>query len=175
MSFLSQPLDLFSIGATRSFGGISGYVTISESTTDALEITQHPVQQGAAVSDHAFKKPVSFSIQMQFTDNLSQSLSDIYQSLLTLQSSRTPFECFTPKRSYPNMLLATLGQTTDKKTENVLSINASFQEVIIVPVSTANLLPSQLKTPSVNSGVQDVGNKSILSKTATLFKGVVGP
>lgn len=162
MSFLSQPLKFFSIGPTRSFGGISGYVTIQESATDSIEITQQPVQQGASIADHAFKKPVPLAIQMQFTDNLGQSLAQIYQSLLDLQSSFVPFNVVTPKRTYFNMLFASLGQTTDKKTENVLAISASFMEVILVPIVTTNVPKSQLKRPASNLGTQAVGQKSAI-------------
>lgn len=167
MSFLSQPLTLFAIPPSRSFAGINGYVTIQENAVDVLEITQQPVQQGAAIADHAFKKPVGLSIQMRFADNITQSLAQIYQSLLNLQTPvppnvLTPFSIVTPKRTYFNMLLATLGQTTDVKTENCLAINASFQEVIIVPVSTTLVPRSQLKKPGNNGGTQNAGKKSAL-------------
>ena len=42
----------------RSIGGIIPDVTIEEVHTDEIELTQHPVQQGAAITDHKFKKPV---------------------------------------------------------------------------------------------------------------------
>lgn len=171
MGFLDAPLSFFSIGPKRSFGGISGYVTIQESATDALEITQQPVQQGASIADHAFKKPVSLSIQMLFSDNFTQSLSDVYQELLTLQSTLEPFNVVTPKRTYYNMLLATMGQTTDKKTENVLSITANFQEVILVPIVTTIVPKSQLKRPASNMGTQNVGQKSAI---ATIVQGLGG-
>lgn len=166
MSFLTQPLSLFSIGPTRSFGGISGYVTITESSADTIEITQQPVQQGANIADHAFKKPVSFSIQIQFESSLFKSLSAIYQSLLVLQSSYEPFNCVTPTRTYYNMLFASLAKTTDKKTENVLAINASFQEVIIVPVVTTVIPVSQLANAGSNAGTQNQGKKSALLSLA---------
>lgn len=198
MSFLSQPLSFLSIPPTRNFAGISGYVTISESTVDSLEITQHPVQQGASISDHAFKKPVVLSIQMLFGGGGlggsglgGQSLSSIYQSLLALQqptpsptlsgtsllslgsappAALTPFIVTTPKRTYYNMLLVSLGCTTDKKTENVLSINASFQEVILVPITTTNVPASQLKNAGSNSGTQNAGEKSVIVQGANIFK-----
>lgn len=169
MSFLSQPLSFLSIGPKRSFGGVSGYVTISEAATDSLEITQQPVQQGAMISDHAFKKPINFSIQMLFADNRGQSLSQIYQSLLDLQSTLTPFDVTTPKRTYHNMLFQTLGQTTDKKTEHCLAITASFQEVIVVPVSTATVPRSSQKNPGSNAATQNAGKKSAL---LTLKQGI---
>jgi hypothetical protein len=175
MGFLTQPLSFFAIGPTRSFAGISGYVTITENTNDSLEITQQPVQQGAMIADHAFKKPVTLSIQIQFANDSSltngfglfggSSLEDIYESLLALQQPippdvLTPFVVTTPKRVYNNMLLTSLGLTTDKKTENVLSISASFQEVIIVSVGATIVPRKRLKNAANNGGVQNVGKKS---------------
>lgn len=169
MGFLVQPQTFFSIGPKRSFGGISGYVTITENAVDQLEITQQPVQQGAMIADHAFKKPVSFQIQMLFEFNLLKPLADIYQSLLDLQNMREVFNCVTPKRTYYNMLFASLGQTTDKKTENCLAISATFQEVIIVSVSTTIVPRSLLRDPAATSGTANVGKKSAL---LTLTQGI---
>lgn len=173
MSAINQALQFFSIGPQRSFAGIKGYVTISESTTDKMEITKQPIQNGAMISDHAFKLPVSISIQMQFADNFTQNLNQIYASLLALQQPippavLTPFSVNTPKRIYANMLLSTLGCTTEKKTENVLSISATFEEVIIVPVTTTVVPPSQLKNLA-NQGTQKAGHKSAL---LTLAQGI---
>lgn len=174
MSAINQALQFFSIGPQRSFAGIKGYITNSENTTDKLTITKQPIQNGAMIADHAFKEPVSLSIQIQFADNLTQNLNQIYASLLALQEPippavLTPFSVNTPKRTYNNMLLGTLGCTTDKKTENVLSITATFEEVIIVPVTTTTVPPSQLKNANVNQGTQKAGHKSAL---LTLAQGI---
>lgn len=188
MGFLDQPLSFLSIPPTRSFAGISGYVTLSENTTDILEITQHPVQQGASISDHAYKRPVVLTIQFIKGSNRTQNLAAIYQSLLALQQpgpatgpallpagvagpqlqnaapipTINTFSVTTPKRTYYNMLLASLGCVTDKRTENVLSINATFQEVIIVPITTTNVPASQLSNAGSNQGTQNVGQKSFI-------------
>lgn len=171
MSFLSQPLTLFSIRPERKFEQVSGFVTINENTTDTLEITKQPVQRGATISDHAFKKPTAFSAQYLFKDNLAASLSDIYQYLLDLQSSRIPFDIITPKRVYKNMLLQTLGQTTDKRTEDCLAINASFEQVIIVNVSTTQVPRTQQKTPAKTGATEAAGKKSAI---LTLKESVTG-
>jgi Dit-like tail protein len=165
-------LSLFSI--VRSFGGISslgipaitGYVTISESAVDVIEITQHPIQQGAPIADHAFKKPYSVSIRMLFTDNLTLSLKSVYINLLTLQSTFVPFNVTTPKRTYRNVLLASLSQTTDKKTENCLAINATFQQVIIVPVTTTVVPRSNQKNAGSTGGTQAAGKTSVIQQVA---------
>ena len=92
MSFIVQPQVLLAIGPKRQFGGnsttpntsnpatgngaqpvFSGYVTITESSIDALEITQQPVQQGASIADHAFKKPGTLTIQILLPSSIGQS------------------------------------------------------------------------------------------------------
>lgn len=176
MSFVLQPQSLFAIGPSRSFGSkdyfFSGYVTITENAVDELEITKQPVQQGATVTDHAFAKPTRLAIQMLFQSGLfSDSLSQIYQNLLNLQQSMVPFDCITPKRTYKNMLFASLSQTTDKKTENCLAINASFEQIIIVPIQTTNVPRGQLSNPGNNGGTQNVGSKNLTSGLATLLGG----
>lgn len=193
MSILTPVAQFLSIGKTRNFSGFKGYVTIQESTTDSLEITQQPVQQGASISDHAFKKPISLSIQIQFNTAFNlpvggaligglfgQSLAQIYQNLLELQVPKPPavlttFDVSTLKRTYKNMLLATLGCTTDKRTENVLAINATFQECIIVPISTTTLPRSLLKTPAKSAATESMGKKSaFLTAVQGILPGVAG-
>lgn len=50
------------IRPTRKLGPLTAQVTVSETHSDELEITQHPVEQGAAISDHAFKRPAELTI-----------------------------------------------------------------------------------------------------------------
>jgi hypothetical protein len=165
MSILNEVETLLGIGPSRSFGLtnqiFSGYVTLTENTIDEIEITDQPVQQGAAISDHAFKKPVVLSIQILFGTSIftGGSLSAIYQNLLALQSSFTPFVVTTPKRVYSSMLFKALGVTTEKKTENILSINCSFKQIITVPIIVGTLSASQLKNRGSNASTQPVGQK----------------
>lgn len=171
MGFLDQPLSLISIAPNRSFGGITAYVTVSENTNDTLTVTKQPVQQGASITDHAYKEPTSFSTSILFKNNsilsgisslTNNGLAKMYQDLLDLQSSRVPFDVITPKRVYHNMLLTVLTQQTDRNTENCLSINASFQEVILVSVATTSVPRLKQKNPGSTGATQNAGKKSAL-------------
>lgn len=183
MSFLT-PIMSFLSPKTRSIQDITGFITITESTTDSLEITQQPVQQGAMISDHAFSKPTAFSAQIQFSPagilsglsgGLAGNLAPVYKKLLDLQKLLVPFTIVTPKRIYKNMLFATLSETTDKKTENVLAISAAFTQVVIVSVSTVVVPRSQLKKPGSNGGTQQAGKKSaLLTGASGILPGVRG-
>lgn len=165
MSFLSQPLQDVLIGSSRKIGNIAVQVVIDESTNDTLTITKQPVQQGASITDHAYLEPTVLSMTIYFSGNSTLSLlptplTTIYQDLLTLQASRVPFDVTTPKRIYRNMLMTVLGQTTDKLTENCLKINVTFQQIIIVSVSTVNVPRINQKNPGSTGATQNAGKKS---------------
>lgn len=164
MSFISQPISLRSLllGKDRKIGDYTVNVIISEETTDTLTITKQPVQQGASITDHSFKEPTILNMRAFAKDNLFVSLSEIYEELLTLQNSRIPFDVYTPKRIYRNMLMASLGQTTDKSTENCLALSFSFQEVIIVSVSAVQVPRSRQRSPGATGATQNGGKKSAL-------------
>lgn len=162
MSFLSVPISLFPTKPVRKIGDITLFVTINESANDTLTITKQPVQQGASITDHAYKEPTVFSATILFQDNLLKSLSKVYQDLLDLQSSRVPFSIVTPKRIYNNMLISSLGQTTEKGTENCLSVTMTCQEVIIVKVTTTQVPRSKQKNAGATGKTENVGKKSAL-------------
>lgn len=160
MSILNQPLSLIAIRPSRTIGDIQVNVVINESTTDTLTITKQPVQQGASIIDHAYLEPTVFSHTIYFSANLTLSLDKIYQQLLTLQASRIPFDIITPKRIYKSMLMTTLANTTDKNTENILSIAASYEQIIIVPITTTSIPRTQQRAPKKTAPTQPAGNKS---------------
>jgi len=174
MSFLSQPVSLFPIMPQRKIDTINVNVIMNEATTDKLTITQHPVQMGAMVSDHAFKEPTALSMQILQSFNSSISLSNLWQQFLTLQTSRTPFTVVTPKRVYANMLLASVNVTTDKSSENCLAVNLTFQEVIIVKTTTTTVPRAKQKNAAKTGKTEDAGDKSIILKAADGVKNALG-
>jgi hypothetical protein len=148
------------IRPVRQVGGFSAAVTVREIATDDLEITQHPVQEGAAITDHAYKKPVALVVELLFNDDLLP-LAETYERLRALQASRIPFDVVTGKRIYKNMLFKTLGNTTDEKTENILQINATLQEIITVRVEVTTVPPrARQRMKGKTGGTQNAGTKN---------------
>jgi hypothetical protein len=164
--FLGQPISLIPIQPVRMIGTITVQCVINETTSDVLTITKQPVQQGASITDHSFQEPTIFSTTIYQAANRSQSLVQIYQSFLTLQSSRTPFNIVTPKRVYNTMLIGTLSVQTDKSTENIISITLQCQQVILVPIGVVQVPRSALKNPGSNGATQPAGKKSALASLA---------
>lgn len=158
MAFLSEPVTLFPIRPNRTIGGITGYVTVDENATDKLTVTRQPVQQGANISDHAYKEPAELSVRIVAGVNL-KPLSELYQDFLKLQSDRQKFDVVTGKRSYSNMVLITVAQTTDKTTENVLSLNLTLLEIITVEVTPTTVPPRSRQKNAATTGATEKGGK----------------
>ena len=69
--------------------GLGGYVAVLEEHRDELEITSHPVEQGAVISDHAYKTPASLTTQIGWTT--SSALASGLPSFLGFSPLNIPF------------------------------------------------------------------------------------
>ena len=144
----------------RRLGEFDGYVIVEEQSTDSLEITQHPVQDGSSITDHAFLLPQELTMRIMY-DDAQRPLQETYEKLRKLQSDREPFDVITGKRIYRNMLIGALTETTDKETENILYLTMTMQEVIIVQVEVTTVPPrAKQKSPARTSGTSNAGAKS---------------
>ena len=117
----------------RSIGGIIPDVIIEETGLDATKISDHPVEVGAAVTDHAFNLPVEIAMRVGWSDsgNFEGYSEAIYGALLQLKAARIPFDISTGKRYYQNMLVQSIQMTTDVATENALIAVVSCREIIL--------------------------------------------
>lgn len=189
MSFLSQPITLQALfGAKRQIGLITVDAIIGEDTNDTLTITKQPVQIGASITDHAYLEPtiLNMTILQQIKNPITQltstfqgaansGLSQLYQQFLDLQASRTPFNILTPKRIYKNMLMSIVRLNTSKTTENILSLNLTFQQVLFAAVGTTVVAPINQRNAGATQATQNVGKKSaLLTGVQALFPGTVG-
>lgn len=175
---------------TRKIGLIVPSVVISEKHSDTLEITEHPVEVGAAISDHAYRRPSEVVMQVGFAGGgslldlldttsfgLSAGLSprEVYQNLLDLQNSRVPFDVVTGKRLYSNMLIRAMEVTTDSSTENVLSAVLTLREVIITSTTTSQVAAkADMKEGANTSAVQNSGVKTPVQKNESILSRLSG-
>jgi hypothetical protein len=151
----------------RSIGGIIAEVTIEENGTDDVTITEHPVEQGAPIADHAFKRPSTVTIKAGWSVRGSYDLSaesGVYGLLLSWQAALRPFDVITGKRKYTNMLIERLSVITDEKSEYALMADIVCRQVIIVAtassnVQTASQSPSDQKEPEKTSQPETKGDQ----------------
>lgn len=120
-------------GIIRSVGGIVFDVTVSEVHTDKLTTTEHPVQGGGTISDHAYLTPKEVVIYVgQGAKGGAAVPRETYEQILELQASREPFDIVTGKREYRNMLITSIATTTDRSTENVLMVTLDCKKIVLV-------------------------------------------
>lgn len=169
-----EPSDAVFIKQQYSIGQIIPHIVAEEVATDELVITDHPVEMGADIADHAYRRPVEVLLKCGWSDSkvgATGFVLEVYKSLLALQLSRKPFELVTSKRNYSNMLIASLAQTTDPATGHVLLVNARLREVIIVKTLAASVPPREQQAapqrtapPEERGQVQPRPAPSVLSR-----------
>ncbi len=149
------------IASLRSINGVIPNVLIQEVHTDEIELTQHPVQEGATITDHKFKKPKILKMSVLF-DGFTQG---IYQLLLEMQESNELLVVVTGRRVYENMQIKSLIVVTNKDTNFILKIDIELVEIIIVSVSVteSNSVASVDKQamPTKTSKTQKIGAKKV--------------
>lgn len=158
-------------GQGRSIMGLFADVTIEEKHKDELQITEHPTEVGAAITDHAFKETPEVSMKVGWSESAGKlngfvgdsilsgtvSLIAVYEALQQLQNNAILLIVSTGKRLYTNMLIKSLSCTTDMTTENVLMIDITFKNVILVKTSETTVLVENQADPSATASVQNGG------------------
>ncbi len=137
--------------APRRIGTVIPGVVIEENGRDELDVTRHPVERGAPITDHAYLLPSDLVVRCAWSAALfgPSYLRAVYQALRELQASREPFTVSTGKRLYGNMLMRTLVvDTAGPQHENILMVTCTFQEVSIVETAETTVAPrSQQAAP----------------------------
>jgi hypothetical protein len=152
----------------RSIGGIIAEVTIEESGRDELMITEHPVEQGAPIADHAFKRPAEVVMHCGWSEGGSGFLGaqgGVYGALLSWQAALVPFDLFTGKRWYPNMLIAGLVVETDEHSEHALMATITCREIILVSSQTVTGSGGDANTAAPSSGLSQRTDSSTSADT----------
>lgn len=154
----------------RSIGTIFPDVTLQEIGRDDMVVTDHPVEMGAPISDHAFKRPVAVELRYAWSNSTAGFegyVQEVYEALLALQNSREPFEISTGKRLYSNMLITSLTQYTDPENEFGLLVACECREVIIAETQTVKAVSDKhLQDPAATAGVKAMGPMSLKPATA---------
>lgn len=169
---LNNLVSVQSQSPTRNIGGIIPNCTIEEEGVDEITKTQHPVEQGAAISDHYYKEPASLTMRVAWSNAAAEAAGDpnyvidIYNKLLALQVAGSVFQVITGKRLYKNMLMLRIRVSTDETTEYALAIVAEFEEIIIVQTQTTSVPPAnQQKMPEQTAAPTNVGSQQLLPAT----------
>lgn len=169
-----SPLGVAGVAA-GVLGGFVADATVEEHMEDEVEMTHIPVETGAAVTDHAFKRPSRVTIRAGWSNSSPQAggnpVFDIltYNAFLALQASLTPFTVVTGKRVYQNMLARRVSATTTEATENSLMMTVECQEIIFVTTQQVTVPPvSNMSNPPANGSINPTGQQGL--QQAPLWK-----
>lgn len=149
------------VAPVRRFQNFTDFVILEESHDDSLDITEHPVLNGVAIADHAYKKPADVTIKFLYSAK-NKDLWAVYNDLLELQKAGELFDVSTGKRDYSNMILAGLQVSTDAQTENALSVTCNFREIMLATAQATTLPPREnQKMPNKTASAKKAGDKNL--------------
>lgn len=108
--------------------------SINESHAADSEVTQHPVEKGADITDHVRLKPLVVQMEGLVSDATFPPQAgrwrDAYRKLMTLRDQAKPFTLVTALREYTDMVLVSLTFPRDIGSADSLKFSATLQQVV---------------------------------------------
>lgn len=143
--------------------------------------TQHPVQTGSAISDHAFNKPTRVVLEIGMSDAVQAYSSSMwpqngngksmsaYQTFQALDKGKTLLSLTTRLANYPSMLI--VGIQADDTVETWAGLKAliTFEELFLgqVGVTSSSSVVSVPARPQTTN-TTGVGNLQTMAPSAAL-------
>ena len=140
-----------------SIGSVELDASISESHSGDVDVTDHPVESGAAISDHARAQPEKLTLEGIISNTPIAPFDEgappdqtragqAYADLLVLKDAGELISVVTALRTYEDMVLVSLNVPRDAATGNVLRFSASFKQVRVVNSQTVQITTAEDKT-----------------------------
>ena len=115
----------------------------------SLSVTNHPVQSGAAVADHAYLQPETVTLSVGMSDAMTgagtiageggeRSVS-AYQKLLELARARRPLTLATRLETYSNMLIETVAAEETADSMNALRAEITLRRLNMVRLAEVSV------------------------------------
>jgi hypothetical protein len=145
--------------STWNYGGLYFDAWLRLNHNSSLTITVHPVQIGAAVTDHAYRNQRRFSFDIGYSDtvaspipgNSSRSIN-AYRILVDMQNSRKPQTLVSKYGSTENVLIESIDVTDDFRTKTALKATVTLVEIIQADARLQKLSLAPNATGSTNRG-----------------------
>jgi hypothetical protein len=157
--------------------------------TTSIRATQHPVQNAANISDHAFPLPEVLTFEVGMSDVMDNFFSGLqngnpvklgqasgkavrwgtgdkksisaYQGLKKLQSDRNPLSIFTRLNNYQNMLIEQMHAGDDVKTLHGLKCIVTMKQIFTAEVRNNTVKVSSRSAVSGSAPKAEVQPKPI--------------
>lgn len=147
-----------------------------ENHVGSVRVTEHPVQGGSNISDHAYNLPDKLTLEVlvsdsvesivsgQFTGSKSKSVT-AYEILRSLKERRVLVSVRTRLHYYTNMIIENMSVSDDYKSANSLRCTVSLRQVMmaVVPVEYVTLTKRQAVVETNKGTKSATDGQSILS------------
>lgn len=147
-----------------------------ENHSGSVRVTEHPVQGGANISDHAYNLPDKLTLEIlvsdsvesivagQFSGSKSKSIT-AYEVLRSLKERRVLVSVRTRLHYYTNMIIENMSVSDDYKSANSLRCTVSLRQVMmaVVPVEYVTLTKRQAVVETNKGTKSATDGQSILS------------
>lgn len=188
--------NLINLVPADQINTISVDATLEETGSDYLQVTEHPVEAGASITDHAYYRPAELTLHCGWSNANAlfatsvggnqvftggslvkdDYVSSIYSQLLALQQSLQPFTVLTTIRQYTNMVITSLTLTRDKTTSQALMITVGMRQIITVNTSSSTLAPTANQAnPADTSNTFNYGQQSLINNPVPSPQGSLPP
>ena len=129
----------------------------------SLRITEHPVQIGASIVDHAYAVPARIVLEVlmsdvldsfihgQYATDASKSVS-AYRTFKAIQARRLPLTLNTHLDTYENMLIEDVRATDTNETVAGARMTVVFRQIIMATIATATVSSRPDRTDTTNEG-----------------------
>lgn len=149
--------------------------TLEEGHTGVAETTDHPVEDGADITDHIRRKPDELSLKAQVSNHPilvlasfralpsvpggdpSTRAEDAYEWLRLVKDDGILLQVSTTLRDYLNMAIVGMSVVRDKDRRNVLEVDLTLREIII---ATTEQVAAPVTTNPSRGGASKLGRKS---------------
>ena len=147
-----------------------------ENHVGSVRVTEHPVQGGSNISDHAYNLPDKLTIEVLVSDSVQPIVSgqfasggtksiSAYEVLRKLKEKRVLVSVRTRLHYYTNMIIEGMNVSDDYKSANSLKCTVSLRQVMmaVVPIEYVTLSKRQAVVET-NKGTKSAkDSQSILS------------
>lgn len=157
---------------------------LRESHTGTVRITDHPVQTGANISDHAYNLPDKLTLEIFVSDNMDCVIADQFSELYTkslsaykilreLKEKRQPLSIRTRLHPYENMLIETMTTNDDYKTANSLRCTIMLRQIIMAEVTNQIVVSDKpyVADPTKTNVATTTPDESILHRGTETYDG----
>lgn len=161
-------------------------LTIRETHRDSLNITSHPIQTGAAITDHSYLAQAEFMLEYGWSNSNTRSSNEdytgqpptedhdesyikkLYETVVSLQASRALCTVITGKRRYTNVLIRSVETMTTNEMSHSMIIQMNCASITLAQttrtvagdVKRDNQADPSKTAPQTNNGTKQLQQPS---------------